>query len=45
MRKAIVISLEVDDKVVAESWMKITSKTTIQSLLKKIKKFLEETSD
>lgn len=45
MKKYLRIELEVDGKVVDYSEYKITSKTTIGSLLKKLEQFLEETAD
>ena len=45
MKKILRIELEIDDKVVDYSEYRINSKTSIASLLKKLKEFLEETAD
>ena len=44
MTRWIRIELVIDDKVTDFSEYKITPKTTIQGLLKMLKKFLEETN-
>ena len=45
MEKYIHIELIIDEKTIAWSRYKITSKSTIKSLLKRLKEFLEETKD